>query len=87
MCPIQDYSPMLPTVQFTAYVPHASLGGFISYLVVWVFFIPIPKQIQFLCFACKAPTDAFCIADTIKKKQTTVRLAPECRPESVILQH
>lgn len=29
------------------------------------FFIPSPRQIQFLCFACKAPVDAFCIVTII----------------------
>lgn len=47
MCPIQNYSPMLPKVQFTAYVPHASLWGLTSYLVVWFFSPPAPSRYSF----------------------------------------
>lgn len=47
MCPIQNYSPILPKVQFTAHVPHASLWGLTSYLVVWFFSPPAPSRYSF----------------------------------------
>lgn len=47
VCPTQNYSPILPKVQFTAYVPHASLWGLISYLEVWVFSPPASCRYSF----------------------------------------